>query len=54
VYCFEKTVDPAVRNNYFLSRTPKPIEQWSSSGTPSGWDRDKIRRLWKKNLYGEG
>ena len=52
IYCLENTVDPTIRDTYFV-RPPYPaISQQHTATLPTGWSRDAIRRLWKKNLFG--
>lgn len=51
VACFERAVPNY--SVYFSSRSPDPSNFRESAAEPSAWNRTNIRKLWRKNLYGE-
>jgi hypothetical protein len=56
-YCFERTVDPAVRNSttYFPTRSSDSKATLETEGAtePANWSQAAIRTLWTHNLYGQ-
>lgn len=48
VFCFERLIDP------FYSTTLGTAHQYQESASePGSWDRQKIRKIWLKNLFNE-
>lgn len=55
IYCFERTIDPAITGSptYFPTRSPDPTSYSEGATEPPSWSQSNIRALWLRNLYGQ-
>lgn len=54
VYCAERTIDPAVRSSFFLTRSSstRAAAITANATASANWPSSGVRSVWRKNLYG--